>query len=302
MATAVTSPQTRDEILARIDESWHEWLSAVEAVPPGRREEPGVCGYWSIKDLVAHISLWESVVAEHIQRWEKGFPAADHEVDAMNAEIVAESRGRSFRMVRVEMHRAHQSALAAINGIEGDLDDDVRDRIACETWDHYPEHTEQIRAWLASTKGADTMEAEAISGQFSERVKRALDVVDTVPVERREEMGVTEQWSVKDLLGHLAYWDGVNAAQLETGLAGGTILEDDREEDVINAEQFEARADWSWERIMDEVRRNIERRAELLKRPTRSDQSDSGRHWVEHGQQIERWLAGSPPGGEKVGE
>ena len=25
---------------------------------------------------------------------------------------------------------------------------DIRDRIACETWDHYPEHTEQVLAWL----------------------------------------------------------------------------------------------------------------------------------------------------------
>src|SRR5215211_2321084 len=269
MATAVTSPQTRDEILARIDETWREWLAAVEAVPADRREEPGVCGYWSLKDLVAHIALWESVVPEHIQRWEQGFPMADHDVDAMNAEIVAENRGRSFRLVRVDMHRAHQSALVAIMGMERELDDDVRDRISCETWDHYPQHTGQIRAWLASTKGTVTMNAEAISRQFSERVKRTLDVVDKVPVERRDEKGVTGQWSLKDLLGHLGYWDGVNAAKLEAELAGGTILEDDREEDVINAEQFAVRGDWSWDRIMDEVTRNSERRAGLLKRPSR---------------------------------
>jgi uncharacterized damage-inducible protein DinB len=292
MATAVTAPQTRDEILARIDETWHEWLSAVEAVPPDRREEPGVCGYWSLKDLVAHIALWESVVAEHIQRWENGFPTADHEVDAMNAEIVAENRGRSFRLVRVEMHRAHQVALAAITGIEGDLDDDVRDRIACETWDHYPEHTEQIRAWLEQANGGAKMDPVTISERYAQRVDRALSVVESVPRERREEKGVTGQWSVKDLLAHLAYWDGVNAAQLEAEFAGGTILDDDRESDVINAEQFALRADWSWDKVMDDVRTNRDRRAELLKRPSRSDMSRSGEHW----------LAGSPPGGEKVGE
>ena len=48
----------------------------------------------------------------------------------------------------VEAYRAHHDAMAAIRAIEGELDDDIRDRIACETWDHYPEHTEQILAWL----------------------------------------------------------------------------------------------------------------------------------------------------------
>jgi hypothetical protein len=122
-----------------------------------------------------------------------------------------------------------------------------------------------------------------------------------VPVERREEKGVTEQWSLKDLMGHLAYWDGVNAAEMETEFAGGTILEDDRDEDVINAEQFALRSDWTWEQVMNEVRTNRDRRAELLKRPSRYDQTGSGEHWDEHRAQIERWLAGSPPGGETVG-
>ena len=51
-------------------------------------------------------------------------------------------------MVRVDMHRAHHDAMAAIQALEDKLDDDIRDRIACETWDHYPEHTAQILTWL----------------------------------------------------------------------------------------------------------------------------------------------------------
>jgi hypothetical protein len=174
MAIAGTLPQTRDEILASIDETWREWLLAVEAVPPARRDEAGVCGYWSLKDLIAHIALWESVVPEHIQRWEKGLPNGDHDVDAMNAEIVAENKDRSFQLVRVDMHRAHQIALAAIREIDRELDDDVRDRIACETWDHYPEHTEQIRDWLGRSKGGTSMDPVAISERYAQRVDRTL--------------------------------------------------------------------------------------------------------------------------------
>lgn len=149
MVATNSQPVTLAETLDRIEATWRDWVLALEAVDPARRAEPGVCGWWSVKDLMAHIALWESVVPEHIQRWRLGLPEADHDVDLMNAEIVAENHNRSHALVRVDMHRAHQIALAAIREIDRDLDDDVRARIACETWDHYPEHTAQVRDWLA---------------------------------------------------------------------------------------------------------------------------------------------------------
>ena len=141
-------PQTMTEILDHIEATWEDWLSVLERVDRSRRTEPGVCGYWSVKDLIAHITLWESEIPEHIQRWQLGLPTADLDIDTMNAEIVAENHARSYALVRMSMHQAHQSAIAAICAIDREPDDDLRSRIACETWDHYPEHTEQIRTWL----------------------------------------------------------------------------------------------------------------------------------------------------------
>ena len=148
MIATEQNPQTLPEILDRIEATWRDWMLALEAVDPARREEPGVCGYWSVKNITAHIALWENEIQEHLQRWALGLPKADVDVDAMNAAIVAENKDRPFALVRIDMHRAHQAALTAIRGIADELDDDIRDRIACETWDHYPEHTGQIRAWL----------------------------------------------------------------------------------------------------------------------------------------------------------
>jgi hypothetical protein len=140
------------EIVDRIETTWRAWLAALERVDRARRTEPGVCGHWSVKDLMAHIALWESEIPEHIQRWELGFPTADLDIDALNAEIVAENHARSYALVRMDMHRAHQTAMTAICGLRREPDDDLRGRISCETWDHYPEHTEQILAWLDQSR------------------------------------------------------------------------------------------------------------------------------------------------------
>jgi hypothetical protein len=148
MQSVQKTPRTLNETIARIEAAWRDWLLALEAVDLDRRCEPGVCGYWSVKDLMAHISLWENEIHEHIQRWRLGLPTSDLDVDQMNAAIVAENQGRPYALVRVNMHRAHHEAMIAIQNIQGELDDDIRDRIACETWDHYPEHTDQILVWL----------------------------------------------------------------------------------------------------------------------------------------------------------
>ena len=139
------------------------------------------------------------------------------------------------------------------------------------------------------------MDPNAIAEQYASRVAAALATVEQVSSELRETTGVTERWSVKDLLGHCAYWDSVHVAEMEAEFAGEPILEDGRDDDVINAEQFAIRANWSWQQIMDEVIANRDRLAQLLKRPSRYDQSGSGEHWIEHRQQIEDWLARSQP-------
>jgi hypothetical protein len=140
--------QTMTEILERIEATWEDWLSVLERVDLARRTEPGVCGYWSVKDLLAHIALCDSEIPEHIQRWQMGLPTAELDIDTINAENVAENHARSYALVRMNMHQAHQSAIAAIRAIDREPDDDLRSRIAGETWDHYPEHTDQIRTWL----------------------------------------------------------------------------------------------------------------------------------------------------------
>lgn len=145
-------PQTVAEIVVRIEEMWEEWIAALEQVDRTRRTEPGVCGHWSVKDLIAHIALWESEIPEHIQRWELGLPIADLDIDALNAAIVAEQHARSYALVRMDMHRAHQMAMTAIRAVDREPDDDLRSRISCETWDHYPEHTEQILAWIGQSR------------------------------------------------------------------------------------------------------------------------------------------------------
>ena len=134
MVATLAYPKTLTETRARIESAWSDWVRAVESVPATRRLEHGVCGYWSLKDLIAHIALWENYVPEHVQRWLLDLPVIEVDADVLNAEVVRENTNRSYEMVFMDMHRAHQTAMTAIASIERDLDDDIGERISCETW------------------------------------------------------------------------------------------------------------------------------------------------------------------------
>ena len=135
------------------------------------------------------------------------------------------------------------------------------------------------------------MDPEAVSAQYAARVQQVLDLVEQVPPDRREERGVVGVWSLKDVMGHLAYWDYVTRAELEAEQAGIEPESDDRDEDTVNAEQARTRKDWTWDQVMAEVIENRDARIALHKQPTRIDMSDVGGHWLEHREQIEAWIA-----------
>lgn len=136
------------DVIELIDAAWKDWLLALDPVDPGQREDEGVCGYWSVKDLVAHLALWDRVVTEHVQRWQLGLSRYSYEVDAMNQARHQATRERDYDLLRVEMHAAHELARHAVLAIDRKPDDDLLERIGCETWDHYSEHTQQLVDWL----------------------------------------------------------------------------------------------------------------------------------------------------------
>lgn len=124
---------------------------------------------------------------------------------------------------------------------------------------------------------------------YKQAVNATLTVVDTVPPDRRDRVGVTELWTLKDMMGHLAYWDGRCVGYLVTVRDGGTWVSDTRHVDIHNAEQIAIRADWSWDNVMSEVATNRERLLPLL---LEMGENDYGlvEHWDKHRSQIEDWM------------
>jgi hypothetical protein len=117
----------------------------------------------SVKDLLAHISLWEGICARWLQAVARGETPDRPEVidvDATNARAHAAAQGTPLAGVLDESRRAHQSLLDAVGALsDADLADEAR--FGWPTWrmvsgnsdEHYREHIDQITAWRRGISG-----------------------------------------------------------------------------------------------------------------------------------------------------
>jgi hypothetical protein len=141
------------KLVKRLDLAWLDWLNALDRVPRERLSESGVCGHWSAKDLVGHMALWDSEVMTDIHRWQLGLPFPTNDWQTMNDDDHDAKANRPFDLLRVEMYSAHMAIRRELGDIQDDIDGEIYDRIAVDTWDHYPEHTQDVLTWLETNGG-----------------------------------------------------------------------------------------------------------------------------------------------------
>lgn len=140
-------------------------LSTLDAFPKEEINTPGACGYWSVKDLVAHLASFEQVLVELFDNLLDHKPAllvdkfkADGQ--AFNDEQVDRIRkDQTYEMVFAEYQAAHErvrTSAKRILEITWEQENllpwygsqyDLEDFIVYTFYGHKREHTGQIQVW-----------------------------------------------------------------------------------------------------------------------------------------------------------
>ncbi|MFW6098164.1 MAG: DinB family protein, partial [Chloroflexota bacterium] len=114
----------KSELLAWLQEEHGQWRAFLEEIDPERMEEPGVCGHWSIKDVIAHLTGWQHWLVARVQAVQQGeaapappWPAQLEEDDDVNAWIYEAYRGRSVDDVLDETEEVLQEYYAVIESL-----------------------------------------------------------------------------------------------------------------------------------------------------------------------------------------
>ena len=158
---------TRDQIVQAIKDNHTQFLAAIAGLDDDALTKRPVIDWWTVKDVMGHISMWEQVGIQFVAEYKRdGLPKAlgmdsDAAIDAHNKREAVVRRDWSLARVRAEFDAAHRDLIAAVETLrDADLTkqlpapwekgDTLEKLIAINSYQHNPEHIEQIKKWRAA--------------------------------------------------------------------------------------------------------------------------------------------------------
>lgn len=118
-----------------------------------------------------------------------------------------------------------------------------------------------------------------------------LDADAGIPEERMDEPGVAGEWSVKDVLAHVAYWDNEDLAAVER-FVNSVPVPEDAEWQAVNEQVFAERRGWPLADVRRDLLDTHERLLTALRHAPGYDLAllkESWEHYDEHGAEIRAW-------------
>jgi len=146
---------SRLQLLKKVDARWEDLVGSYAGLSDADLTEPGVTGTWSVKDIIAHVTVWEEEALAHLPvvltgRRPPRYSVTHGGINAFNAQMTQRHRDLSLAEVIERRDATHSRLLEFIRGVpasafEGDTR--FRRRLRLDTDGHYALHTKAIRTW-----------------------------------------------------------------------------------------------------------------------------------------------------------
>jgi hypothetical protein len=157
---------TKPQLIEAITAGRKKFEATLSQLDEDQMTTPVLESGWSVKDVLAHIHVWETRMVQWLEVSQRGeipqmLPPGMtwDDLDTMNEETYLQNQDRSLSEVRAEFQRSFPKALDMVKSIsEEDLIDPDRFEwregkplwfiVAANTFWHYDEHDKAIRDWL----------------------------------------------------------------------------------------------------------------------------------------------------------
>jgi uncharacterized protein (TIGR03083 family) len=156
----------KQELIAYLNEERTKLEEVLARVKPEQMTQPGVCGNWSVKDVVAHLAVWTSrevtvlFQAERGQKLSYGVPddSANDWVN-VNAKDYEQQKNRPLERIWEDFRGAHKQLIKRLTAWQDETalfqkgkfagsSSSLADKMIGGVGEHDAEHREQIEAWL----------------------------------------------------------------------------------------------------------------------------------------------------------
>lgn len=156
---------SKSQLIMEIQSEREQLEETLAQIDQERLTEPGAQDGWSVKDILAHIVAWETLMVGWVETTLRGddpqvsFQDETWDLDQFNEGLYQENRHKPLEQVLAEFHASYPRALGVAQAVpEEDLFDPHRfpwragkplwQLVAGNTSYHYKEHNQALRAWL----------------------------------------------------------------------------------------------------------------------------------------------------------
>jgi len=152
---APTGAPTRARLLKRIDAAWQDLLASYAGLAEPELLEPGVTGTWSVKDIIAHVTVWEGEALTHLPdvlagRRPPRYSVTHGGITAFNAQMTERNRALPLAEVLQRRDDTHTRLVEFVGRApepECGGGTRFRRRLRLDTYGHYAIHASAIQRW-----------------------------------------------------------------------------------------------------------------------------------------------------------
>ncbi len=144
----------RQQLLKRLENAWTALKESYAGLTEAQLTEPGVMEAWSVKDTLAHVTIWEGEALTYLPLIMHGGKPPRYRlqggINAFNAKMIEQKRGLALVEVLQALEDTHRRLIDYLQSVpEAQFSQETafRHRLRLDTYSHYLLHARAIRAW-----------------------------------------------------------------------------------------------------------------------------------------------------------
>jgi hypothetical protein len=151
----------RTQLLARLEKAWQNFRESYSGLSDSQLLQSGVTGNWSLRDILAHVTVWEQEALKHLPTILLGgrpprYSVTHGGINNFNRKMTEEKNHLTLAEVRQELEDTHRRLVMYVvsvpeNQFRGETP--FRRRLRLDTYSHYPKHAAAIRRWREQREG-----------------------------------------------------------------------------------------------------------------------------------------------------
>jgi uncharacterized protein (TIGR02246 family) len=186
----------KEQFLQTLQAEQAAWEAFLTAIPNAQREQAGLYGQWSVKDVVGHVAAWERYLTGRLrghlrndsatpaELWGELVPPDELEDDALNDWMAAQLRARSFEAILGMQCEVRSQLIGAVQAMREELlttvgvkvkglpfhpDDPFWRVIASMSYSHARDHMAGLQTALPAATATDVDAIQTLYHQLLNR-------------------------------------------------------------------------------------------------------------------------------------